>query len=234
MRLAPVAYKPLPNLQAYQARLVALTGASNGARQLGELANLADPLAVAARARATPVAGSASGSLGGLQSPAPGPVVPAMPQIEMPDIAAALKSAADEIRSAVGGNGSGGAAEGNAVTRPRIGMAEPVLPLSSVEEQMRQPHADGGGPLMQGVYLGVLQRLQQVQTAQAAVAVAAQQQVQAQAQAQAQQQAQAQAQRQAQHSQNEAQEGVHEGSSTVPAPNDSCAAAALSSSNLKE
>ncbi|GBG00385.1 hypothetical protein Rsub_13137 [Raphidocelis subcapitata] len=226
MRLAPVAYKPLPNLEAYRARLVALSGATNGTREWGELANLADPLAVATRARAAAATSNGSSSPGGPRSPASGlGSSAAVPQIEMPDIGAALRNAADEIRArAVGGNGNGSSAPAvGAASRAGTGTAEPVLPLSSVEQQMRCPNEDGGA-LMQGVIAStMLQRLQQLQTAQAAVAVAAHQQ----------------AQQRVQQSQDEAQEAGREGDARVgsgvaPAPSGSRHAAALSSANPRE
>ncbi|KAI8465543.1 MAG: hypothetical protein J3K34DRAFT_436678 [Monoraphidium minutum] len=47
MRLAPVAYKPLPNLEAYQARLLLISNGTTPGFSSEALRNLADPLAVA-------------------------------------------------------------------------------------------------------------------------------------------------------------------------------------------
>jgi len=196
MRLAPVAYKPLPNLEAYQARLSLLSGGGS-VSNCEALANLKDPLAVAKRGGAVvndsngvnplpwlswPPGNNGNGNGNGKPGGSPGRSPEATP----------LATVMGSEDGAAAGRASGGAfpaaeASGSSALMatklpPAPSGAEPVLPLSSVQQQMRQPHAQGGAGgrkdgealLMDVIGVTLVQRLQQAQLLAQQMAAASQ------------------------------------------------------------
>jgi hypothetical protein len=208
MRLVPVAYKPLPNLEAYQARLLLLSGGSGSSSKYEALNNLRDPLAVAQRGGAVapgapvpwlPWANNDSAAAAGSPKPggSPGRTGDGSPSVSFDNLAAALANGIKPNGSSNNNNNGTNADRGASPSSssplglmasklPPAGDDTAILPLSSVQQQMKQLHAQGGAGgrldgealLMDVIGAPMIQRLQQAQLLGQQVGAAQQQQQQ--------------------------------------------------------